>query len=283
MTGPAATDTLEVSDTVQLTKEVIRSFMSQRADLITSQDPLLTPHLNNAGSGFNDRVNFTASGAPGGTRFTFSTSLTQMARASEAQRAANRPKLPDAMALGYPKAPGAVVDADPRFDIWARGMFTRYKDTVGGVDEDGTFGLLYVGGEYKVTPALLLGLLAQFDWTDEEDDRTGIGTEGEGWMAGPYIVGKLAPQVYFQARAAWGQSDNAVTPFGTYTDDFDTTRWLASALIEGRYRRGPWRISPMGSIIYFEDEQERYIDTLGNTITGQTVSLGRLTFGPLIA
>jgi hypothetical protein len=48
--GPAATDTLEVTDTVQLTKEVIRNFMIQRADLITSQDPLLTSHLNSSGA-----------------------------------------------------------------------------------------------------------------------------------------------------------------------------------------------------------------------------------------
>lgn len=174
------------------------------------------------------------------------------------------------------------METDPRFDIWARGTYTHYEDTAGGVNEDGTFGLLYVGGEYKVAPNLLLGLLAQFDWTDEDDDRTGIATEGDGWMVGPYIVARLAPHVYFQARTAWGESDNDVTPFGTYTDEFDTTRWLASALIEGRYKRGPWRLSPIGSIIYFEDEQERYTDTLGNTITGQTVSLGRATFGPLI-
>ena len=81
-----------------------------------------------------------------------------------------------------------------------------------------------VSHEYKLTPALLLGVLAQFDWTDEDDDRTGIATEGEGWLVGPYIVAKLAPHVYFQARGAWGESDNEVTPFGTYTDDFDTTR-----------------------------------------------------------
>jgi hypothetical protein len=39
----------------------------------------------------------------------------------------------------------------------------------------------------------------------------------------------LSPNLYFDARAAWGQSDNSIDPLGVYTDNFSTDRSLVSA------------------------------------------------------
>ncbi len=282
VTGPAASATLVITDVVAQTQAVIRNFMSQRADLITSDDPRLTGNLNGSGgAGITTPFNLTASGVPGAMDLAVSLSLSQVARANAAQRAANRPKLPGAMGLG-PLASAPTKEAPPLFDIWLKGTFADYRDTAGGVGEDGTFGLLYVGAEYAVATGLRLGLIAQFDWTDEEDDRTNISAEGQGWMVGPYLAARAADRVYVQARAAWGKSDNEVSPFGTYRDSFETSRWLASAKVEGRYGRGPWRISPIAGVIYYEDSQNGYTDSLGNLIAGQTASLGRATFGPEI-
>ena len=52
-------------------------------------------------------------------------------------------------------------------------------------------------------------------------------------MAGPYVSARLGPNLYFTGRAAWGISENEVDPFGLYTDDFSTDRWLASAELTG--------------------------------------------------
>ncbi len=279
--GNAATDDLEVTvpDVADPTPDVVKNFLSRRARLITVEDPLLTPHLNGSGPQGGGPVNVTALERAGGRQVAFSTSLSQMARAG----AEDAKQHPGVMALGYSKSLGRPVEEEHPFNIWIRGAFTSFEDDVGNANQDGDFGYLYIGGEYKVRPNLLVGMIAQFDWIDGDNNRTNVGAEGEGWMVGPYIVGKLGQNIYFQARAAWGESDNDVTPLGTYTDSFDSERWLVSGKVEGRFQRGPWRVSPIAGIIFFEDESDRYVDTLGVTIASQTASIGEFSFGPQIA
>ena len=277
--GAAASDDLEVGVPEATTAGVVRNFLSRRARLITIEDPLLTPHLNGSGQQGAGPVNVTAVERSGSRQVAFSTSLSQIARSSveDSRRKSG------AMALGYSKGLSAPVAQEHPFNIWIRGAFTSFEDDVGNANQDGNFGYLYLGAEYKVRPDLLLGMIVQFDWIDGDDDRTNVGAEGNGWMVGPYIVGKLARNVYFQARAAWGEADNEVTPAGTYTDSFDSERWLVSGKVEGRFERGPWRVSPIASLIFFEDESDRYVDSLGLTIASQTASIGQFEFGPQIA
>jgi hypothetical protein len=274
----SATATLVVNQDpnviVEETMEVIRNFMNRRADLITVEDPDLTPLLD--GPGLGPPLDASVYFDPNGSDFSFATSLSRLAYAATAgQREQQRQAL---AALGYLN--GSNGPAVPRFDIWAQGSFTRYNDSSAGQSNEGYFGLLYLGAHYRVRPNLALGVLGQFDWTDEEDDSTGIGADGKGWLAGPYVVGRLGGNLYWQARGAWGTSDNNVTPFGTYTDDFQTTRWLASGKVEGRFYAGNWRFSPRAGLIYFEESQHSYVDSNGLTIPSQVVSLGRATFGP---
>ncbi len=262
---------------ISQTREVIRNFMNRRADQITISDPDLTSHFDGpAGSSLPLDVN--ASYDPEGAEFSFSTRLSHLAYAAQAgDGEETRHTL---SSLGYLEAASMVEPGAPRFDIWAEGTFSGYNDSAAGADTEGHFGLLYVGGEFRARPNLLLGFLAQFDWTDEEDTNTNIGADGTGWMAGPYVVGRLGQNLYVQARGAWGMSDNHVSPFATYTDGFDTTRWLASGKVEGRFHAGQWRFSPTAGIVYFQEEQHSYTDSNGFAIPSQTVALGRATFGP---
>ena len=277
--GPPASDDLEVDVPDTTTPDVVKNFLSRRARLITIEDPLLTPHLNGSAAQGGNPVNVTAFDRSGRRQVAFSTSLSQLARAGTDDDKTRS----NAMALGYAKGLGPPPVQDHPFNIWIRGAFTSFEDEVGNANQDGTFGYLYLGGEYKLRPNLLVGMILQFDWIDGDDNRTNVGAEGDGWMIGPYIVGKFARNIYFQARAAWGQSDNEVTPIGTYTDSFDSDRWLVSGKVEGRFERGPWRVSPIASLIFFEDESERYVDTLGVTVASQTASIGQFEFGPQIA
>jgi outer membrane autotransporter protein len=102
-------------------------------------------------------------------------------------------------------------------------------------------------------------------------------------MAGPYLSARLAQNLYFTTRAAWGVSSNTVSPFGTYDDDFDTDRWLASAELTGNWNFGNWRITPSAGVTYVEENQHSYTDSRGVRVPSQTVSLGEVAFGPEIA
>jgi hypothetical protein len=166
---------------------------------------------------------------------------------------------------------------DRRYDIWTE----IYGSTSNTGDYDSNFWVGYLGAHYFVTPNMIVGGLVQFDWAEEENDVTGSSVDGHGWMIGPYIAGRIAgTKLSYEARAAWGQSDNNVSPLGTYTDDFETERWLASFKLKGNYKLDTITFRPSVSVSYFEEEQKSYTDSLTNKIPSQTISLGEVRFGP---
>jgi len=170
--------------------------------------------------------------------------------------------------------------APSTFDFWIEGHFQRWEDDSADADRSGKFGILYVGADYLVRPGLLVGALVQFDYMDDRSSKNNTDVNGNGWMAGPYMSLKLSDNIIFDARAAWGQSDNSVNPFGVYTDKFDTDRWLAKANLTGNWQFGRLRFTPSIGVITVEEHQKAYVDSVGVTIPGQRASIGRLSFGP---
>ena len=220
----------------------------------------------------------------GAGRLSFSTSMNQIAQANAAAAAGKLTQgRPDGqMNLGGTDGP----IASPYFvqsnglDVWAEGHFQRWEVDQAGGDHSGNFGILYLGADYLLNPWILVGALVQFDWMDDESKTLGSEIDGNGWMAGPYVSLKLAPNILFDARGAWGQSDNEISPLGTYTDSFDTDRWLAKANLTGNWFVQRLRVSPSVGVIYVEETQDGYVDLLGTSIDSYSAHLGRLMFGP---
>jgi outer membrane autotransporter protein len=125
----------------------------------------------------------------------------------------------------------------------------------------------------------------QFDWTREvlKDSLLSGEISGTGWLAGPYIGIKLYDNIYFDARAAWGTSENDITlgdsAIGTRTGSFDTTRWLATATLTGNYLFAPWRMTPQVGLAFGNEWYDPFKNSLGQTVDGADVSIARLTYG----
>ena len=130
----------------------------------------------------------------------------------------------------------------------------------------------------------LIGVLGQVDWAEETNPAVNSRADGVGWMVGPYIAGQVPGQnLAYEARVAYGTSDNTVSPIGTYTDDFDTTRFMARAKVSGTYTYDTVTIEPSTTVSWFEETQEAYTDANAQFIPEQTVTLGEVRFGPSIA
>jgi hypothetical protein len=187
--------------------------------------------------------------------------------------------------LAYNVGQGGAGYSNPStFDMWAEIDTNYFRSTIAN-KQSGYTQLAYFGMDYLIHPAVLIGILTEVDWAKESGQLAPLGVSGSsangvGWMVGPYTAMKLTPQVTFDARVAYGQSNNAVNPFGLYDDTFNTDRALAAARLSGTWRYGPWRISPEASLIYFNETQKSFTDALGIFIPGQSVNLGRFTFGP---
>ena len=99
-------------------------------------------------------------------------------------------------------------------------------------------------------------------------------------MVGPYFVAKAPEQpLYFEGRLLYGQSNNDISPLGTYTDSFETERWLAQLRATGEYKLQNTTLMPLLDVTYTEDNQRAYTDSLGNTIPGQSVDLMQVSAG----
>lgn len=259
------------------TQRAIANFLSRRADQITANEPDLASRLSRAtGSGNNGPVNFTANGDLDNKVVAFSTSFRQIMAAGEKTRQKRQEDLSGMMALGVQSINGTVVSNT--LDVWVQGKWVQFDSDAAESD----LGLLHVGADYRLNSSLLVGILAQFDWTNEEDDAFNSDIEGSGWMIGPYFVARLHQNLLFDGRAAWGRSDNDISPNGTFTDSFDTDRWLVKGQLTGDFDYGQWHFAPHVSVLYFEDSQDAYTDSLGSFIGEQTVSLGRVIFGPKV-
>ena len=138
------------------------------------------------------------------------------------------------------------------------------------------FGVL--GGHFTVNRQLLIGAMLQFDHQSQDDGAASV--SGTGWMAGPYVVAQLpTPNLYLEGRLLYGETSNRISPFGTYEDDFTTTRVLAQAKLSGTVDYGRSLLTPFFDLSYANEEQKAYTDSLGNRIGAQKIHLRQAAFG----
>ena len=164
-------------------------------------------------------------------------------------------------------------------DIWTEAHYADVRARPGGVQSRGQFGVAYFGADVMLGSSAIAGGLVQLDWGRETNAVPNSRIDGNGVMVGPYLSSRLAPSLFFDARAAWGMSSNHVSPFGTYRDGFRTERWLASSKLTGNWNAGDVRFTPSAGVIMMRDRQVEYVDNMGFTIPSQTLALGRVTFG----
>jgi outer membrane autotransporter protein len=207
------------------------------------------------------------------SRIAFATSLQQ----------SRKQTMPPPYALGAHARPPAP--AKGKVDVWAEGYYAEFEDDSAGFGQgsDGHTGVLYLGVDYLLSRTMLIGTLIQFDDTEQEFNFLSQRASTNGWMVGPYTTVRLPYNLFFQARAAWGQSDNELTVVPGNEDEFDSERWLVKGTLIGRYKYGLWQIQPRASVGYIEEDQEAYTSSLGPDVPSTTVSLGQAKAGSQVS
>lgn len=255
------------------TVKIIRNFLLRRGEQLlsdTGQPRLVERQRRPASASLRDRLGVKGDGSLDQGSARYRTSLRSVLGDRTAQAAA----------LGLdPSEYGVATSAErPKLDIWSDGRLEYFRSEG---DVSGRFGVVRVGADYLIAPNVLIGALAQYDYLSEKS--TGYEISGKGFMVGPYAEFRLADGLFFDTKALWGRSTNDISPFRTYTDEFTTNRWLASARISGSWTHDAWHVSPRAEIAYFSERSERYIDGTGGAIDGQRVSLGQFKAGPKIS
>jgi hypothetical protein len=151
-----------------------------------------------------------------------------------------------------------------------------WADITGSWSDGSSYTLGTVGAHGFVNQNLLVGGMFQFDYAQDDANNA----SGTGWMVGPYFVAKAPDQpLFFEGRLLYGQSDNDISPLGTYTDSFKTERMLAQLRATGEFKLEQTTLMPLFDLTYTSDAQKGYTDSLGNTVPGQDVGLMQIIAG----
>lgn len=240
------------------------------ATAIDSKRPVGSPPMGVGAAPSTSPFSVSGSLEDGNGRINGSTSVSQMIAASLMSNSAASGR--GARSTG--RLPGL------RGDIWAEVQSTHFMDPRdSGRRGSSTIG--FVGADYVIHPAFLIGALVQVDVTNETQNGKQA-TGGTGWMAGPYVATKLTRNLMFDARAAWGKSTNQLVYLGRDDDQFNTSRSLYMGRLSGNWQNGLWRFSPEIAVSYFKEAQEAFTTTDGVAVAAQSLDYGRVTFGPEI-
>ncbi|WP_171235354.1 Ig-like domain-containing protein [Ruegeria sp. HKCCA6837] len=164
--------------------------------------------------------------------------------------------------------------SDPSNPVW----FNLTGNWSSQGDFDSSYALAVLGAHRQINANLLVGAMLQLDYAETDNGPASV--DGTGWLIGPYVVAKLPSQpVFFEGRALYGQADNDISPLGTYTDSFDSERWLVQSRVTGEIKRGALTLMPLLDVSYASDDQESYTDSLGNLIPQQDFSLTTARLG----
>ena len=159
--------------------------------------------------------------------------------------------------------------------LWTslQGVWSRNNDS------DQRYVNLTFGAHLMQSDDLIVGAMVQVD--DTRSDVTEGTFEGRGWLAGPYVVGRIkGTELIYSASLLHGRAENRLEIADVSEGDFTSRRTLATLGLEGRYDvNDGLTFIPALDFAYVEDAQEAYTDDQGNKIDAQIVSLSESSFG----
>jgi hypothetical protein len=175
------------------------------------------------------------------------------------------------------------VFADDKLDIWAEGRMSQSQQRV---EENGTKygieaqgGTLYLGSDYLLSPGLMIGGLLQFDQYCESYDALGLGAANHGVMFGPYASVRLAPDVFFDARAAWGTAEAETETLDGTRFAFDTGRQLLRGQLSGNRSLYGVKFSPSVALAVVESHLADPAALPSGSFAEESSVMGRLGVG----
>lgn len=227
-------------------------FLRSRTNQIRSNDPDLSQRLKTSNNTSGDPLSINASG----NDVAVSTTLRKIVTAEQREKDEKLIELKRKRDPNY--KPDPALRSGP--DVWVSGKWTHLDDQTAGSGK----GALTLGMDSRLNPHVLIGMLAQTDWSNDDNALSGAPAQGNGLLAGPYVVTRLHENLVFDGRVAWGYSEDDLTAMDGVDDDVTTSRWLVKGQFTGDFKYDALNVAPHVGVLYIEDHG----------------SAGQFTFGP---
>jgi hypothetical protein len=187
----------------------------------------------------------------------------------------------DFSALGYAGEDRTVTKAPPRpapsrdWLAWIDVRGTDFSRNTFGSDLKGAQVNAIAGLTRRFTPNFLVGVLVGYEHFDYSSQAFNGVLKGDGWTTGAYLGWRFAPNLRFDAAAAWSDilaNDVAGTAAGNFTGH----RRLTTGGVTGTYGWQSFVLEPSARVYALWEHENSYIDSLGslqndrNFVTGRT-------------
>ncbi len=161
---------------------------------------------------------------------------------------------------------------------WTDVRGTSFDRNTPGSDLNGSQVNAIAGLTHRLTPDLLVGILGGYEHFDYSSDAANGVLKGDGWTTGAYLGWRFAPNLRFDAAAAWSHVlvDNVA---GTAAGDFTGQRWLVNAGVTGSWRWQSFVVQPSARIYALWEHENSYTDSLGTVQDGRNFATGRASGG----
>ncbi|MGH6670947.1 MAG: S8 family serine peptidase [Xanthobacteraceae bacterium] len=191
-------------------------------------------------------------------------------------------------ALGYAddarmvdKAPPAAALPRPWL-AWVDVRGTDFDRNTAGSDLKGTQVNAIAGLTRRLTPNFLVGVLGGYEHFDYISQAYNGVLRGDGGTAGAYLGWRFAPQLRFDAGAAWSEIfvDEAA---GTATGNFTGQRWLVTGGVTGTYDWELVVLEPSARVYALWEHEDGYTDSLGTLQSDRNFETGRASTGAKVS
>lgn len=177
--------------------------------------------------------------------------------------------------------PQAACDGfGAKWNAWTEARVIGGSDTL---TRSRALGFIASGGlDYKFQPWLAAGLTLGVENFGSQLGTAGVGLNTLGFSAVPYLGFRLSESVYASAFAGVSTINYNTTPAVGVSAAFSATRLFMGTSLIGNWHYGAWRFQPtlMGTI--GTEMQNGYVDSIGNDVSAQSASFGRIVFSPEI-
>lgn len=165
------------------------------------------------------------------------------------------------------------------FGVWGLGMYTNFSNDDEATKYDADLYTVMVGGDWRVTDDLMIGLALGYEYLDLDKKYGGGGsleTDGS-YTIMPYLGYTIIPGTVLDAAFGYTSTEYEDND-GTATGDYDSDRYVSSIGLSQYFSYDAWDFSGRIGYLYVHGDQSDY-DRSGANVDNSDSFLGQLSVG----
>jgi outer membrane autotransporter protein len=168
--------------------------------------------------------------------------------------------------------------ADKPFGVWINGGWTHMKNDFVNTKFDGDAYIGVIGGDYRLTDDLVVGVAAGFEHTDISTKFNSGSTKSDGLGVSPYFAYIVNETFYIDGLVGYTRLNTDVTrTSGAIKGDYNSNRYTGVLNANARFPFDEITVYPQVGVLYVHQRDGSYTETgTGGSFVGNNhVSLGQ--------